>query len=85
MRGRTESKQVIRAIRDTEEWGPESMQTEFREEKSSQWLNTAKSEMIGFPLLPPKSLVTLELSHCKGEIERQISMKEDSRYVNKAE
>ena len=42
---------MIRAVgRDTEEWVTEPMKIEFREGKSSQWLNTAESEMIGFGL-----------------------------------
>ena len=42
---------MIRAVgRDTEEWVIEPMEIEFREAKSSQWLNTVESEMIGFGL-----------------------------------
>ena len=49
--GKTKSKEVIRAAgRDTEEWVIEPMKIEFREAKSSQWLNTVESEMIGFGL-----------------------------------
>ena len=49
--GKTKSKEVIRAVgRDTEEWITEPMKSEFREGQSSQWLNTAESEMIGFGL-----------------------------------